>query len=194
MEEQKNAAAPETAPAPVKDLIRQAIQEFVATEQTKAEPAYKTELVEERRRRESLEKRVNELVEENRRSRQAAEEAERHSAIRSELQKLGVTKVDLAFRAVKDDIRRAEDGRLLAVVDGGAAPLREYLEGFVHENPELLPARIAAGSPGGAHSAKNAAPPPSVDIDKIRPGMSPEEYERVRQEIARVAQESLRGV
>lgn len=193
MEEQKNAAAPETAAAPVKDLIRQAIQEFVATEQTKAEPAYKTELVEERRRRESLEKRVNELVEENRRSRQAAEEAERHSAIRAELQKLGVTKVDLAFRAVKDDIRRAEDGRLLAVVDGGAAPLREYLEGFVHENPELLPARIAAGGPG-VHGAKNAAPPPSVDIDKIRPGMSPEEYERVRQEIARVAQESLRGV
>ena len=41
------------------------------------EPAYKTELQEERRRREQLEKRVNELVEENKRSRAVADEAQR---------------------------------------------------------------------------------------------------------------------
>ena len=45
------------------------IQEFVKAEQSKAEPAYKAELVEERRRRESLEQRVNELVAENERTR-----------------------------------------------------------------------------------------------------------------------------
>ena len=53
---------------------------------------------------------MNELVEENKRSRQQAEEAERGSAIRTELQRLGVAKVDLAFKAVKDDIVRTEDG------------------------------------------------------------------------------------
>jgi hypothetical protein len=32
-----------------------------------------------------------------------------------------------------------------------------------------------------------------VDLDKIKPGMSGEEAERVRQEIARVAMQTLRG-
>ncbi len=66
------------------------------------------------RRREQLEKRVNELVEENKRSRAVAEEAQRSANIRTELQKLGVTKVDLAYKAVQDGIVRTEDGRLIA--------------------------------------------------------------------------------
>jgi hypothetical protein len=49
----------------VKDIVRQAIQEFVQSEQSKAEPAYKAELQDERKRRESLESRLNVLVEEN---------------------------------------------------------------------------------------------------------------------------------
>jgi hypothetical protein len=32
-----------------------------------------------------------------------------------------------------------------------------------------------------------------VDLDKIKPGMSPEELERVRQEIARIASQALSG-
>ena len=156
----------------------------------KAEPVLKTELVEERRRREELERRVNELVEENKRNRTAAEEAERNAAIRTELQRLGVAKVDLAYRAVKDDIQRSEDGRL---VSRGGAEIREYLAQFVSENPELLPPRVAGGSgAGGTHrTAPSAAP---VDLDRIRPGMSAEELDRVRQEIARIASQTLRGV
>ena len=69
----------------VRDVIRQAITDFVATEQAKAEPAYKAELAEERKRREQLERRMNEMAEENRKSRAMAEEAERTSAIRGEL-------------------------------------------------------------------------------------------------------------
>ena len=42
-------------------------------------------MVEERKRREALEKRLNELVEENKKSRRVAEEAERGSAVRAEL-------------------------------------------------------------------------------------------------------------
>ena len=59
------------------------------------------------------------------------------------------------------------------------------------ENPELLPARLAGGS--GASGAQKVPPGGGVDLDKIRPGMSPEEMERVRQEIARVASQALRG-
>ena len=125
------------------------------------------ELAEERRRREGLEKRV--------------EEAERGSAIRAELQKLGVAKLDLAYKAVKDDVPR----------DNGE--MKAYLEKFVGENPELLPARVAGGSGASAGSRGSGAGAVAVDIDRIRPGMSAEEMDRVRQEIARVASQTLRG-
>jgi hypothetical protein len=127
------------------------------------------ELAEERRRRESLEKRV--------------EEAERGSAIRAELQKLGVAKLELAYKAVKDDVPR-ETGEM-----------KEFLEKFVVENPELLPARLAGGSgaSGAARRGGSGASSGAVDIDRIKPGMSAEELDRVRQEIARVASQTLRG-
>jgi hypothetical protein len=83
-------------------VVRQTLEEFRQSERTKSEPAYKAELQEERKRREQLESRLNEVVEENRRNRMLAEEADRNSTIRAELQRLGVGKVDLAFKAVKD--------------------------------------------------------------------------------------------
>ena len=43
-----------------------------------------------------------------------AEEAERSSSIRAELQRLGVAKVDLAYRAVRDEVHRGDDGQLIA--------------------------------------------------------------------------------
>ncbi len=176
----------------LRSLIRGVIEEFVKEEQVKAEPAYKTELIDERRRREELETRVNELVKENQRTRQVAEEAERSASIRTELQRLGVAKVDLAYRAVKDDVKRSEDGRLVARADQGEVPLRDYLAGFVQDNPELLPARIPGGSGMGSGSKAPAAPT-GVDLDKIRPGMSEEELTKVRQEISRVANQAMRG-
>ncbi len=176
----------------VRTIIRQAIEEFVRVETQKAEPAYKAELDDERRRREGLEGRLNQLVEENRKARAMAEEADRNSQIRAELQRLGVAKVDLAFKAVKDDITRSEDGRLLAK-GPEAKSLQAYLSGFIEENPELLPARIAGGS-GAQVSSRNAAlPAAQVEIDKIKPGMSKDEFERVRQEISRLASQALRG-
>lgn len=126
------------------------------------------ELAEERRRRESLEKRV--------------EEAERGSAIRAELQKLGVAKLDLAYKAVKDEVPRE------------AGEMKEFLEKFVGENPELLPARLAGGSGASGAARGSGSGGAAVDIDRIRPGMSAEEMDRVRQEIARVASQTLRGL
>ena|SRR6185312_847333 len=126
------------------------------------------ELAEERRRREGLEKRV--------------EEAERGSAIRAELQKLGVAKLELAYRAVKDEVPRE------------AGEMKEFLQRFVGENPELLPARLTGGSGASGGVRGGSAGTSPVDIDKIRPGMSAEELDRVRQEIARVASQTLRGL
>jgi len=175
----------------VRSIIRGAIEEFIRTEQVRTEPAHKAELMEERKRREQLEQRVNQLVEENRQSRKLADEAEKSATVRGELQKLGVTKIDLAFRVVRDDIQRAEDGRLVARAEQGEVPLKEYLSNFVHENPELLPARITGGS--GTGPVQKAVPGGGLDLDKIRPGMSPEDLERVRQEISRVANATMRG-
>lgn len=177
----------------IPSIIRGAIEEFVKAEQVKAEPAYKAELMEERKRREQLEQRLNELVKENKQSRQMAEEADKSSAVRAELQRLGVAKLDLAFRVVRDDIQRAEDGRLIAKGNQGEVPLKDYLSQFVTDNPELLPARISGGS-GIGPVQKMPASGGGFDLDKIRPGMSAEELERVRQEISRVASQTLRGM
>jgi hypothetical protein len=140
-----------------------------------------------------LEARLNGLVEETRQAQARAELAERHAALRTEIQRCGVAKVDLAFRAIKDDIARGEDGRLVARTATGEMALGEYLKRFVDDNPELLPARMTGGS-GASPTGRTVAGSSRVDLDRIKPGMSAEELERVRQEIARVAAQSLRGL
>jgi hypothetical protein len=178
----------------IQAIVRQAVAEFANQEKEKSEPAYKTELLEERKRREQLERRMNELVAENQRSRKTAEEAERSSAVRAELQRLGVAKIDLAFRAVQDGVVRAEDGRLVARGDNGEVSVRDYLTSFVSENPEFLPARISGGTGMTAtHKAPNGGRD-AVSLEQIRPGMSAEEKQRVREEIVRVASQTLRGL
>ena len=66
----ENASQPD-----VKNVVRHVIEEFMRAEQSKAEPAYKAELIEERKRRETLEGRLNQLVEENRQARATAEQS-----------------------------------------------------------------------------------------------------------------------
>lgn len=183
----------EVSEGAIRGVIRETIEEFIRKEQSKSEPAYQAELLEERKRREQLERRLNELVEENRRSRQQAEEAERNASIRAELQRLGVAKVDLAFKAVREDVLRSEDGRLVAKGAQGEVSLRDYLSQFLNENPEFLPARITGGSGVTTGQKAPGAHSPVTDLDRIRPGMSAEEAERVRQEIVRIASQTLKG-
>ena len=176
----------------IRDIVREAVEEFVQTEHRKAEPAYKAELQEERRRRESLENRLNQLAEENKSARAAAEEADRHSQIRTELQRTGIAKLDLAFRAIKDEIVRSEDGRLRSKGPDSKL-LDEYVNCFMQENPELLPARITGGSGARNPSRSNSYEDGPLALDHIRPGMDKEELNRVRQQIARLASQALRG-
>lgn len=192
--DEKNQEGQQGQETDLRALIREAIHEYVHVEQSKAEPAYKAELVEERKRREQMERRLNELVEENKRARQLAEESDRSAQIRAELQRLGVAKVDLAFRAVRDDIHRAEDGRLLARGEQGEVNVRDYLSRFVNENPELLPARMVGGSGVGTGSKSQGNAGSAMDLDRIKPGMSEEDLDRVRREIARIASQSLGGL
>jgi len=176
----------------LRTMIRSVIEEFVIADRQKSEPAHKMELVEERRRREQLEQRVNELIEENRRNKALAEEAERHSQIRQELQRLGVGKVDLAFKVVKDDIGRAQDGGLVAKTEAGEVSLKDYLASFVNANPEFLPARIPGGSGLSGLTSGGAVIGPT-DLDRIKPGMSADELQRMREQVSHLARQTLRG-
>ncbi len=159
---------------------------------TERDSTLKAALAEERRRREQLERQVNELTDENSRQRKMAEQTDRHAAIRTELQQLGVKKLDLAFRLVKDEVFRSEDGQLYARTEQGEMGLKEYLSKFVVENPEFLPARIAGGS-GASGGNRQEAEPGGFDLSRIRPGMSAEEKERARREIARAAGKDILG-
>jgi len=179
-------------PLDIAEVIAKTVEQTLTSiqEQHKTETE-SSELAQERKKRETLEKRVNELIEEGRKAREAAEQTDRFAAIKSELQQLGVTKVDLAFRAVRDDVYRDGD-RLLARTDDGSTPLREYLTQWIAANPEFKPARIAGGA-GTSPSRSSAAGASSFDLERIRPGMSAEDMERARQEIARVAAHALGG-
>ena len=165
----------------IRAVVQAVVQEFLPQQK---------ELEEARKQREDLERRVNELVAENTKTRARAEEAERNSAVRAELQRHGVSKLDLAYRAMRDDISRSEDGKLVAQ---GGVDLRDYVTQFVTENPELLPARVSGGS-GAVASHQSGPVDGGVDFERIRPGMNPDEMERVRREIARVASQTLRGL
>jgi hypothetical protein len=177
----------EAAEQEIRRIVQESIEEYVRRISEEKEPAAKAALHEERRRREQLEKRLNELAEENTRQKLKVEEMDRVSAIKGELQQLGVRKPDLAFRLVKDDIFRADDGELYGNTEQGPVALREFLSKFVAENPEFLPARITGGSGASSANRREIEKNVGFDLNRIRPGMSAEEKERARREIARVA-------
>ena len=115
---------------------------------------------------------MNELMAENHKTRAEAEEAERSAAIRAELQKLGVAKIELAYKAVKDEIYRDEDGRLLAP---GGAELRDYLA-TVRERESGAAAGAGWRRVGGERGQRRSpAEADGMDLERIRPGMSAEE-------------------
>jgi hypothetical protein len=183
--EQKMPEAPD-----IRRIVQESIEEYTKRAAEQNEPAVKAELAEERRRREQLERRLNELIDENDRQRKAVEQADRFARIKAELQELGVKKPELAFRVVKDEVFRGEDGKLYARAENGDLGLKEFLAAFIERNPEFLPARIAGGS--GASGNRQEGEGGGFDLGKIRPGMSKEEKEKARKEIARIAgKESL---
>jgi hypothetical protein len=168
------------------EAIRAMIGEYMRQREDQQGSDLQAMLDEERRKRESLERKLGELGEENRRTRRRAEQTDRVSQVQSFLQELGVRKVDLALRLLKDEVFRGEDGELYAEVKGSRIPYRDYLEDFVAENPEFLPPRIAGGS-GASGGERGEMRPGGIDLNSIRPGMSREELSEAWKEVARLA-------
>jgi len=64
------------------EAVRRAIQEYMSHSGEPKTPDWKSKAAEEQRRRRDLERRLNELKEEHRRTRQQAEQSERFSVVR----------------------------------------------------------------------------------------------------------------
>ena len=175
----------EESPDELDALMRKTVREFTRQTSEQEESALTVKLNDERRRRESLERQLNDVREESRRGRQQAELMDRQSQIRESLQGLGVRKADLALKLVKDDIFRAEDGDLYADVAGQQTPYREYLRQFVADNPELLPPRIAGGA-GAVGASDGEISSAGFDLDRIHPGMSQADSAHAWREVARL--------
>jgi len=139
--------------------------------------------------RAALERQLGELRQAAESYKAKAESAERAAAVREELRKLGVTNVELGYRAVREDVVRREDGALVGRTAGGEVALADFLSRFVEANPELLPARRLGGS--GSVGSTRSEEGSHLDVDSIRPGMDPADLERARREVARVISRSL---
>jgi hypothetical protein len=87
---------------------------------------------------------------------------------------------------------RTPDGRLVARGESGDVPVKDFLAAFVNENPEFLPARIAGGTGMTTTLKAPVTGRETVELEQIRPGMSAEEMQRVREEIVRVASQTLK--
>ena len=90
-----------------------------------------------RDRNQIIEHRITELENRNRLFCRQEDEALKEAAIWAGLLSLGVIKVQLAYRAIRDDVFLGEDGQYLAHTLCGDIPLDLFLEQFVKENPEL---------------------------------------------------------
>ena len=128
--------------------------------------------------------RVVEMEAELKKFREAAEGAEKREAIREAVRKSGVQNVELAYRALRDDVARSADGKWIARDETGEKPVADFVREFLENNPELLPARGVGGS--GSSGARMSEGGSGFDLESIRPGMDPAELSRARSEVARL--------
>ncbi|MBK7927502.1 MAG: hypothetical protein IPJ98_08415 [Bryobacterales bacterium] len=102
--------------------------------------------------------------------------------LRQALSALGVENLELAVKAVREDIVEAGGQKWVAPGEGGDVPAQEYLAEFLKKNRELLPARRLQG---GGMPASRVESGGSVDLEEIRPGMDPVTLKKVRDAIGR---------
>lgn len=87
------------------------------------------------------------------------------------------------FKAIERDVRRNEEGELIAVGDDGVAlPVADYVRSMAENLPGLLPPRGNGGSGAIPSSGKRRV----VDIDDIKPGMSDEDRRAVFQRLREI--------
>jgi hypothetical protein len=102
--------------------------------------------------------------------------------LRQTLSALGVENLDLAVKAVHEDIVENGDRQWVTTPASGAVPAQQYLAEFLKKNRELLPARRLQGAGMPASRMESGG---GVDLEEIRPGMDPATLRKVRDAIGR---------
>ena len=116
---------------------------------------------------------------------------DREIFLREQIRSLGVRNVDLAYRAVREDVHKDQDGSWIAEVGGATVPATQFLKQFIARNPDLIPARMILGS--GAPSRTEEADH-ECDLDQIRPGMDPASMRRAREAVVRIIAQTKRSL
>ena len=116
----------------IQAIVRQAVREFIAMENTPTEPGWKAELREEIMHREQLERRVNELVTANRETMRARAADQLRSAVACELRWHGVEDVGLYGPAIEREIYLDDSGLPRFMARNGMT-LSQYVAGFLGE-------------------------------------------------------------
>ncbi|MDE2103010.1 MAG: hypothetical protein KGL39_37545 [Patescibacteria group bacterium] len=109
-------------------------------------------------------------------------------ALRTELLKyVPAERIDAALRIFGPDVKYTDEGNIV----GGAedSPLKDFIETTIKHHEYLLPAKSVGGA--GASAGSRRVQP--VDLNDLKPGMKADDLARVREEIARVASEAMRG-
>ena len=126
----------------------------------------------------ALEKQIADLRAENDKRTEEVRREKRNSTLTTELGKLGVPaeRMKAAIRVIDPDIKFTDDGQL---VGDDETPLTEYLAKWIGENDMFLPPKPVGGAGAGAGQRGRGEKPPQ--IEDIKPGMKPEDMERIRQ-------------
>lgn len=145
-------------PAQQDDAAAAAAAATTATTDGKAiDPAVNAELARLRREHDQAMKKVNEALDTSKKERDARLEMERTTAIRNVLNELPFrdqASRDLFFKAVKDDIKRTEDGELIADSANGPLPLKDYLTQTAESTGSSLLAPKTTGGAGASVGGK----------------------------------------
>lgn len=111
--------------------------------------------------------------------------------LKDQMRALGVRNIELAVRAVRNEVEMSDDGEWVAAINGERVEANQYLRSFVSQNPELVPARVISGT---GIPSRHGELQEECDLDQIRPGMDPSSMRRAREAVVRIIAQSRRAL
>jgi hypothetical protein len=123
----------------------------------------------------ALEEKNRLTEEESKQTKMRGEERERHGAIRASLGDFNFASDDAredAFRALRDEVKRGEDGELYG---GDFVPVKDFIKTRMASKTHLLAAKQVDSA--GARANAGMAGGRSVQLEDIKMGMKPETRE-----------------